>query len=141
MKKRFIFLILLCLMLFVSALPSQALRLEDNARGVVKPLFTYISIFESVFVITPGGRADVDAFVYAPPAEETAVSAYLQQYKNGSWQTIKSWSNREEGDCCGMGNSWYVNKGYSYRVVSYGYVYINGVMVESTSITSQTRSY
>lgn len=141
MKKQFIFLILLCLMLFVSALPSQALQGEDSARGIVKPLFTYISVFETCLVITPGGRADVDVFVYAPPAEETGVSAYLQQYKNGSWQTIKSWSNREEGDCCGMGNSWYVNKGYSYRVVSYGHVYINGVIVESTSITTETHSY
>lgn len=128
-------------MLFISALPSQALQWDNGAQGIVVPLFTYINLFETCFVITASGRADVDVFVFAPGADETEVRANLQQYKNNSWTTIKSWSYTEEGDSCGMAKSWYVASGYSYRVVSYGYVYINGVIVESTSITTQTRSY
>lgn len=140
MKKRLTVLILLCLMLFISALPSQALQ-GSSPNGVYVPFFTYINVFETCLDITPLGRADVDVVIFAPGADETEVRADLQQYKNNSWTTIKSWSYKEEGRSCGMGKSWYVASGYSYRVVSYGYVYINGVVVESTSITTQPHSY
>jgi hypothetical protein len=36
---------------------------------------------------------------------------------------------------------WYVESGYSYRYVSYGYVYVDGVVVESTSYISNSIGY
>ncbi len=139
-KKRLTVLILLCLMLFVSALPSQAQQWSSPNGGYV-PFFAYITLFETCLDITSLGRADVDVFIYAPQADETAVSAELQQYKNFSWTTIKTWSHRSEGRSCGMGVSYYVPSGYLYRVKSYGYVYVDGEMVESTSITTSSHSY
>ena len=141
MKKRTAIFFVLCLMLFISALPSQALQWDNGTRGVITPMFTYISLFETSFDITSSGRADVAVLIYAPSAHDTGVRADLQQYKNGSWTTIKTWSAAEEGSSCGLGKSWYVASGYSYRVVSYGYVYINNVIVESTSITTKSHSY
>jgi hypothetical protein len=38
-------------------------------------------------------------------------------------------------------NEWYVESGYSYRYVSYGYVYVDGAVVESTSYISNTTTY
>lgn len=138
MKKRISVLIVLCLMLSISVLPAQALQ---RAPQVINPRFTYIDEFQTTFDITSTGRADVDVYLYAAGADETQVRANLQQYKNGSWTTIKTWNQYEQGSSCGLGESWYIASGYTYRVVSNGYVYDNGALVESTSLTTQTHSY
>ena len=65
----------------------------------------------------------------------------LQQYKNNEWVTIKTWSERDVAPFCGTGGYWYVAKGYYYRTVSVGKAYVNGVVVEQSTIVSQTEKY
>ncbi len=141
MKKRISVLIVFCLLLSISVLPTQALQRDNDPQFVIRPMFTYIDTFQTTLDITSSGRADVDVYLYAAGAEQTQVRANLQQYQYGRWTTIKTWSNDEQGSSCGLGESWYVTSGYTYRVVSQGYVYDDGVIVESTSLTTQNRSY
>lgn len=141
MKKISMFSIVLCFVLLVSALPCQALGLVKDPQGVVRPMFTYIDWFTANLDITGTGRADIDVSICASGSERTGVRADLQKFIQGSWTTIKTWSVTNNSGICTMSNSWYVDTGYAYRVVAYGYVYRNGNVVESTSITTPSQSY
>jgi len=74
-------------------------------------------------------------------SEEVRITGYLQQYKDGSWKNVKNWTKSIDGTSIMLTKEWYVESGYSYRYVSYGYVYVNGAVVESTSYISNTTTY
>ena len=139
--------LLFCIVFIFAALgvPVQAqnnLQLNDtDDQLVVTPCFTYIAIFATGYDISSTGKAIVDVYLTARNVDSVKVEAYLQQYKNGSWTTIKSWSNTETGTDAGLGGIYYVAQGYQYRVISYGYVYKSGSLVESTSYTSDSITY
>lgn len=141
MKHRIPILIIFCLMLSVISLPSYALQEESSLYGSIRPRFTYINAFQCYLSINTSGLAEVFVSLNATGVQVTEVKAYLQQYRNGVWKTVKSWSDTEAGTSCSLDKSWYITSGYAYRVLSYGYVYINGIMVESSTITSQTCNY
>jgi len=79
--------------------------------------------------------------MYAFDVDEIKVEANLQQFKNGSWVTIKSWTLTSVKDYCILMKSWYVPKGYGYRLVSTGTVYIGGKQVESAQYKSRVIYY
>lgn len=136
-----------CIVFIFAALgvPVQAqsnLQLNDaHEQLVIQPYFTYIAIFQTGFNISSTGKATVDVYLTAHDVTSVTVEAYLQQYKNGSWTTIKSWSNTESGTDAGVAGEYYVAHGYQYRFVSRGYVYKSGSLVESTSYTSDSITY
>lgn len=39
--------------------------------------------------------------------DQVRITAYLQQYKNEYWQTIKSWTDIEDGDWNTLDVGWY----------------------------------
>lgn len=141
MKRFAIMLLILSLVLSLASIPAFAQQSDIIPGGIVKPRFTYINVFQSFFDISTFGRAEADVFLYAYDVDQVKVEAHIQQYKNGAWQTIKSWSNIEDGTSSGLGEYWYLMSGYSYRLVANGYTYINGIMVEDTQIISDTISY
>jgi len=146
MLKRKIIL-LFCIVFIFAALgvPVQAqsnLQLNDaHEQLVIQPYFTYIAIFQTGFNISSTGKATVDVYLTARNVDSVKVEASLQQYKNGSWTTIKSWSNTETGTNAGVAGEYYIAHGYQYRVISHGYVYRYGSLVESTSYTSDPTTY
>ncbi|MHB8063750.1 MAG: hypothetical protein ACYDG2_14135 [Ruminiclostridium sp.] len=92
------------------------------------------------FEIT-SGKAIVDAETLAGSnASSVYVSANLQQYKNGSWSTVKSWSSTQNGSYVSLSQTWYVTSGYTYRLVTYHTTYFSGKS-ESTTLTSREFSY
>ena len=87
------------------------------------------------------GKATVEVILEAHDTDELKIQVNLQQYKNGGWTTIKSWSNTSKDIYCAMGEAWYVVSGYSYRLVSTGTAYKNGVKVEQATYTSEAYEY
>ena len=79
-------------------------------------------------------------YLTARNVDSVRVDAYLQQYKDGSWMTIKSWTSTSAGTNSGLSETYYVAKGYSYRLVSTGNVYNGGVSVENTTFISETKN-
>lgn len=110
-------------------------------QAVVQPYFTNISIFQNVFDIDSKGKASISVYLTARDVDNVKVDAYLQQYKNGNWTTIQSWTNTSVGTNSGLGGTYYVTKGYGYRLFSIGNVYKSGVRVENTTFTSETKNY
>ena len=134
-------LLILCISVSFASVPSFAIQNEIVPEEIIRPMFTYINVFQSYFDISPNGKSESDVFLYAYEVEQVKVEAHIQHYKNGEWQTIKSWSNIETGTSCGLGEYWYLMSGYSYRLVANGYTYINGKIVEDTQIISDTVYY
>ncbi|MGO1652983.1 hypothetical protein [Senegalia sp. (in: firmicutes)] len=134
-----VLVILIILLLFPQK--GQAVEVElDNAENI-KPLFTNINIFQSTFDIASDGKSSNTVYLNSRNSSKVKINAYLQQYKGGRWTTIKSWSGSRNSTSYGFTKNWYVNKGYSYRLLSYGYVYKNNKIVESTSNVSRSIYY
>lgn len=144
LKERLMQLIGLVLMIGTLGLPVQAQeKLTNNElteKIIVQPCFANISIFQTGFDISSTGKASVNVYLTAQNVDSVKVDASLQQFKNGAWTTIKSWSNIAAGTNAGLSGSYYVAKGYSYRLVSNGTVYKSGRVIESTTYTS-TKTY
>lgn len=139
MKKRLKILGMLILMLILFPQQGQAVEL-DNIENI-QPLFTNINTFQSTFDIASNGKSSNTVYLNSRDSDKVEINAYLQQYSSGRWTTIKSWSGTRNSTSYGFTNNWYVNKGHSYRLVSYGYVYKNNKIIESTSSTSKTIAY
>lgn len=139
MKKRLKILGILIVMLIL--FPQQGQAAELNNIENIQPLFTNINIFQSTFDIDSNGKSSNTVYLNSRNSDKLKINAYLQQYNSGRWTTIKSWSESRNSTSYGFTNSWYVPKGYSYRLVSNGYCYKYNKLVESTSAISRTVNY
>ncbi len=138
MRRKYIFFICICLILTLFNATTYASIIEPTNY---QTRFTNITLFENAFDISSDGQASVDSYLVARNVDSVKVTAKLQQYKDGKWKTIKSWSETRDGTRCGAGGKWYVASGNKYRMISYGYAYVDGDMVENTSYVSKTKVY
>ena len=138
-----LFLSILLVCIFISPNPAVAnqeheVALEEHDIG---PMWNYINIFANYFTINDWGKAIVDCSISSFNADELSVEVHLEQFKDGKWTSIKTWSNRGPIPECGLGGNWYVMSGYYYRIYSIGKAYKNGVVVEQTSYVSDSKKY
>ena len=143
-KKTILLLIIFIICLTIN--PTSILASQENQQtteqDLIQPMWNYIITYTNSFDISKFGRADVGVVLTSYTADSMRVEASIQQFKDGRWTTIKTWSNTTYGEVvCGLGKSWYVMSGYYYRMVSTGTVYKNGRIVEQTSYISPTRLY
>lgn len=144
MKKYLKIILTLCLILSIMSVPSYALTKNAAADGIViRPMFDYINVMGHYFDIERNGKAVAEASLTAAGADEVELVVELQQYdiNSYSWKTIKTWSAKYDGEIGITGGNWYVAKGYLYRSVAYGYVYVDGEMVEDHKMVSQAEYY
>lgn len=114
-------------------------KLNGNYE-IVTPFFTNITLFQNVFDISTDGKASISVYLTARNVDSVKVDASLQQYKNGNWLTIKSWTNTSVGTYAGVSGTYYIAKGYQYRILSNGYVYQNGIVRENSSYLSESKN-
>jgi len=140
-----LFFSILVLLVVVTTFPAYAGKITQNdqmvSNPIIQPYFTNITIFQNYFEISAVGKASVSSYLTGREIDEVRVDASLQQYKNGSWTTIKSWTATSFGTNAGLNGTYYVAKGYSYRLISNGKVYRNGIVIEQTSYLSESKNY
>ena len=144
MRRSKVFLLFLSVMFIFTILPINAstdIETTENETVIIQPKFTNITVFYNDFYITDQGKAVLTSSIDARNVDECKISMYLQKYQNGSWTNVKHWSTIESGTFCGLGETWYVMSGYQYRMVSYGFVYSGGNLLESTYFISKTKIY
>jgi len=129
-------------MILLLSIPSFANNNEmiDN-KEVISPRFTYINLFQNHFDISDYGKASISVYLNARDVDQVKVVANLQQYRNGNWRTIKSWSAKNDKNSAGIGKNYYISSGYLYRLKCYGYVYVNNRLVEMDRMTSKSIWY
>ncbi len=141
MSKKGLFALILVLLICSFTLPAFGLdgniTVESLKSNEVRPLWTEIAEFTNSFDISTGGKATVESILYTYNVSDIGLKAELQQLKNGSWTTIKSWTGKSKDIYCTIGEAWYIVSGYSYRLVATGTVYKNGALAEQTTYTSK----
>jgi len=108
---------------------------------IITPNFVSIMTFSNDFSISSQGKASVTSYVTAIGVNKCSITVDLQRYVNGSWTTIKTWTETNNNSYCSLGKSYYVSSGYQYRMTAYASVYNNGSFIEQTVYTSSTRVY
>lgn len=104
-------------------------------------MFTNIILFQNSFDLSSYGNATISSILYAQACDQIVIVAKLQQMKNGSWTTIKTWSSDSIGTSAALSGSFFVQNLHSYRVVTTGTVYMSGAQIEKTTNTSKVKSY
>ena len=137
----------LLVIIFAFAMPTFAdgdKPIVSKSTGnyeIVTPFFTNITLFQNVFDISTDGKTSISVYLTARNVDSVKVDASLQQFKNGNWLTIKSWTNTSAGTYAGVSGTYYVAKGYKYRLKSSGYVYKSSSQIERTDFYSDIKIY
>lgn len=131
-------LVILLVLAFVFSMSATALAVEDikeEAGSDIGLMYTYINYATCSININSSGRADMAAtFDCYSSVQKTRISARLQQY-DGGWKTVNSWVKEANSDYVAWSQSYYVAKGYQYRLYCFYYAYIGGTVVEGTTLT------
>lgn len=142
MRKRAVVLVLSLLILCVAPMQAFALGTNQVTNPQIGPLWVSITEFTNSFEISGSGLAQFDTSLYARSnINKVVINASIQQYINGSWQIVNSWTSTSYSNSGYLNQKWYVMSGYYYRLVSTGAVYQNGVLVEQTSFTGSSYWY
>jgi hypothetical protein len=131
-------MMILVIVLSIGINPVEAKQTEEKNKDeeIVQVKFSYIDIFQNSFKIGDNGKSSFSTILSSRNVDEARLTGHLQQYKDGKWKTIKTWSNDTNGTEAYLSGSWYISSGYSYRFKSYAYLYSEGKYVESTSYIS-----
>ncbi len=109
--------------------------------NIVTPMYIDIDTFYNYFDILPGGIASTTSTVFSGSADYILIVIFLEKQRpDGEFNRITSWSNYNPGPfvyCWGECN---VSRG-TYRIHSYCYTYINGVVTDYDSYISFTVTY
>jgi hypothetical protein len=145
MKKKLLLALLAFLLVLSICNPVLALENEEqstrSADGDYQILWTYINLVSNWMDISSSGQASMTSVIYAySGVDKVVMNNYLQRLVNGSWTTVKNWSNTYYDDFGSWSQTWYVTSGYNYRLRTYFYAY-DGSSSESTSLTSGTVYY
>lgn len=136
MKRKFI--LVLCFLLAFSQFAFAESKEKEEEYGV---RFVSISTIDAHFTIRDSGKAIVSSLVVAYPdqVDFLKMNLQLQQFNNGKWVTIKSWTNTNTYNYCNVDEQYYVMSGYQYRTVTKVYTYLEGRLIETDTTTTGSR--
>ncbi len=128
--------------LCMAPMQINAQETEQKINSAIGPMWVSITDFQNTFDISASGAALVNLRLNArSDINKVVINASIQQYVNGRWTTIKSWTSTSYNNSGYLDQTWYVTSGYYYRMVSTGAVYQNDKLVEQTSYTSPSYWY
>lgn len=108
----------------------------------IRPYMDYISRASCDLHINSAGKATIDCSVYGYQGTTTKVSitANLQQYKDGRWTNIKTYTESANLHRASLYETITISKGYTYRVTAQVKAY-SGTIVETRNLTSSEVRY
>lgn len=115
---------------------------NTNENNIIVPYMDYINDATVGLKITSDGEAQVRSLIvgYSSLVDKVKIEATLQQYKNGRWIDLKTWSKSYSSHKGNLGETYQVSKGYSYRVVTTFTVY-DGSKTETYTVTGNEVKY
>ena len=145
--KRNLISVLMCCFVVLSFAQVQALEIADNIssygtdNSYVSPYMDCISHANSDIYIS-NGKATISCSVYGYQGITTYVKidVKLQQYKNGKWVSIDTFSKESNSYRVSINETSSITKGYKYRVQAIVKAY-SGSLVETRTITSSEAKY
>lgn len=112
----------ICILVAVLLSIAQPVSVIAATAGEIQPLYEDIATLQASLTIdTATGRSSVIGRITAKVLTPVRTNCSLQQYKNGGWVELKSWS--ATGNMVStVSSTYYVAPGYNYRVVVTGYI-------------------
>ena len=135
--KRILSLTLAVVLLFALVIPVGAAEVDSG----ISPRFTYISKVSTNLSISNLGVATCTGSSFATGVSSVKLICRLQQYKNGTWTTIRTWSDTGT-NAATVAKSVAVYSGYTYRTYTSCYVYnAAGTLLETVACYSSQVTY
>lgn len=137
--KKVIQVVTALLLVFILPITASASSLEAR---VSQPRYTHIDgVYASLSIDSSNGLATCTGTAYAKASDSIVeLTVQLQQCKNDTWYTLKTWSGSDTNMAVVTGK-YYVYKGYTYRTkVSVVMYDADGNYLEST-IGTQEKTY
>lgn len=105
------------------------------ASASVTPRYTHTSfVYSNLSIDTFWGVATCEGELLAYDDVPVEITVYLQVYKDGEWQTVKSWYASDMMHVY-LSKQYAIYRGYEYRTYVEGYVYnSSGYLVEIVDI-------
>lgn len=137
--KRIRFAFVIALVICLTIVPTGASAMVDTpVTDEIDPQFITINTIYALLKIDEGaGIATCVGEVRTRDMLPVKVMVQLQQLKNGTWDTLYTWSNTGTLYATKAG-SYAIAKGYTYRTKVIGFAYdADGNIIESGSATHQ----
>ncbi len=115
---------------------------NTNENNIIVPYMDYINDATVGLKITSDGEAQVRSSIvgYSSSVDKVKIEATLQQYKNGRWIDLKTWSKSYNSHKGNLGEIYQASRGYSYRVVTKFTAY-SGSKTETQTVTGSEVKY
>lgn len=126
LKKKSVFLLMTLLVTLCTTFPLYA-------GG--QPRWSYLTMIRSQMDIEPENQMNIVVDCSSDPRDVTSltVTCELQQL-DGSWKTIKSWTESNDSNSIHYEKQYGIYNGYSYRTKITAKAYQNGVLLESETV-------
>lgn len=126
------------LLLIVSAVLSFSMT--AFAKAQIDPRWSYFTTVVGDLDISDSGKATILATVSANRSlvDEVKADCNLQRLEGSTWKTIKSWSAKSSSGAphiVDFRKTYYVEKGYSYRIQVKSKAYKDGSVKETITST------
>lgn len=110
-------------------------------RSIIAPYMKYTARASTNLIIDSKGKATITASIdgYKGVTDKVSINAELQQYKNGRWTKVTSFSDSDNSHRIRIYETTEVAKGYKYRVVAKVTAVHNGEKESKTIISSEQR--
>ena len=123
MKKIFSAITATILLLSMCTIAYASENTEKEADSLYGMRYTYISYTTTSINISNGLATVSNSISCNSDVDKVTVSSYLQKYSNGTWTTLKHWTDTENDNRYAGTHTYYVASGNSYRVLTYFYAY------------------
>ncbi len=146
MRKSILTIVLCSIILMAGSIPTIAAEVQPSeiveSIESVAPHMMHITRAECTLTISTTGNASVVCKVKGTQGNvtRTVITANLQQYQNGQWITVKTFSKDSASYINTMDESYQVSKGYTYRVVANVRAYTSSSS-EGRTVVSQEVTY
>ena len=115
--------------------------IESAIERIGTPYFTAILVAENGLTLNSGGRLTCASGTETRRDYNAGITMELQSNSNGSWGTIKTWSDTSSTDYIYLSKDWYVVKG-TYRLkLTHTAKNTNGTIAETFTNYSRTVVY
>lgn len=139
-KKCKVLLLMLCCAIWMCAVPVCAMERGTGIAQMISPYALYISSASAKLSIGSDGSAQIETKLFGTSSvTKVSITAKLQQYKNGSWSTIKTFTKSKDSTSVTLSDTYPVTKGYTYRVQSTVTAYCGGASETRTVMSSEVK--
>ena len=126
--------------LVIAAILSMTMTAFAGPQKRVDPRWSYFTTVVGDIDISSSGKATIIATVSANRSKVDQVKATcnLQRLEGSTWKTIKSWSEESKAGAphiVALEKTYYLVKGYSYRIQVHSKAYMDGALKESITST------